>query len=77
MLIPSMLAGHEGTAVVPTPGHAIPFSLSWYAQPAIRPAVQRFIESSLAAEPPEGWLPPPRSTILSVGATEPGNLRCP
>lgn len=58
MLISSLLTGHEQTVVRPAPGHTVPFTLSWHARATIRPVVHRFVESSLVAPPPDGWLPP-------------------
>jgi DNA-binding transcriptional LysR family regulator len=58
MLIGSLLAGHEQTVVRPALGHTVPFTLSWPAHATQRSVVQRFIESSLHAELPAGWLPP-------------------
>jgi DNA-binding transcriptional LysR family regulator len=57
MLISSLLPGHEGTVVRPAPGHTVPFTLSWSTEPVVRPVVQRFIDSSLAVRPPDGWIP--------------------
>jgi DNA-binding transcriptional LysR family regulator len=59
MLISSLLAGHEATAVRPVLGYTVPFTLAWHAEPPIRPVLRRFVESSLNAEPPDGWLPAP------------------
>ena len=57
MLIGSLLAGHEQTVTRPANGHTVPFTLSWRAC-SLRPAVRRFIDSSLNAELPAEWLPP-------------------
>jgi hypothetical protein len=67
MLINSFTAGHGSTVVRPALGHAVPFTLSWHAQPTMRPVVRRFIESSLRSELPDGWLrPPQRSSVVTV-----------
>jgi hypothetical protein len=57
MLIGSLLAGHDDTIVRPARGWAVPFTLSWLTHPSRRSAVRRFIESSVHAELPAGWLP--------------------
>lgn len=58
MLTGSLLTGHENTLVRAADGHAIPFTLSWAADPPPRPSVRRFIESSLKTQLPTGWLQP-------------------
>ena len=58
MLIGSFLAGHETTVTCRATGCAIPFTLSWLDRSSLRPVVRRFVESSLHAEPPAGWLAP-------------------
>jgi DNA-binding transcriptional LysR family regulator len=58
MLFSSLLAGHEGTVVRPALGRTVPFTLSWQAQSTIRPILRRFVESSLDAGVPDGWVPP-------------------
>jgi DNA-binding transcriptional LysR family regulator len=58
MLTGSLLAGHENTVARPAVGHAVPFTLTWPAGSPPRSAGQRFIDSSLKAELPPGWLPP-------------------
>ena len=59
MLIGSLFTGHTQTIAIPAGGRTVPFTLSWLAHSAQRPAVQRFIETSLDAKLPDGWLPPP------------------
>lgn len=56
MLTPSMLSGHERKLVKPVRHRAIPFSLLWHARPTIRPVTKRFVETSLVAGLPDGWL---------------------
>jgi DNA-binding transcriptional LysR family regulator len=58
MLVGSLLAGHDRTIARPAGGHAVPFTLSWRAQPAPRPAVRRFVDSCRNAGLPDGWLAP-------------------
>lgn len=61
MLIASFLAGQDQTVVRPTTTlHTIPFTISWQAQPTTRPIVQRFVQSTLDAALPDGWIPPSR-----------------
>ena len=59
MLISSLLAGHEDSIAVPATGRTIPFTLSWAAHPPKQSGIGLFIESSLEAELPAAWLPPP------------------
>jgi hypothetical protein len=59
MLISSLLTGHENFIAVPANGRTIPFTLSWAAPPPKESGVRSFIESSLEAELPATWLPPP------------------
>ena len=58
MLIGSLFTGHRETVAIAAAGRTVPFTLSWSAHSPQRSAVQRFIESSVAAELPSGWLPP-------------------
>jgi DNA-binding transcriptional LysR family regulator len=56
MLIASLLAGHPNTVTRPAAAGAVPFTLSWLAQPSPRAVVRRFIECCRAAELPPGWI---------------------
>jgi hypothetical protein len=56
MLVGSLLAGHKHTTVRPALGHTVPFTLSWHARSSSSAVVRRFINSSLRADLPEGWL---------------------
>lgn len=57
MLIASFFAGQVDTVVRPTTTqHRVPFTISWQAQPATRPIVQRFVQSSLDGPLPDGWI---------------------
>ena len=58
MLTPSLLDVDERTVVRPVPGRSVPFTLSWPTQSVHRPAVRRFVESSLDGQLPDGWLAP-------------------
>jgi DNA-binding transcriptional LysR family regulator len=58
MLIGSLFSGHAETVAIPADGRTVPFTLSWNADSSPRPVVRRFIESSLQAVLPAGWLAP-------------------
>lgn len=60
MLAPSLGAGDSRTVTRPAPPHTVPFTLSWRSQPAVRPGVERFVQTSLEGRLPDGWLPPTR-----------------
>lgn len=62
MLTASLLADRDTTTVHPVVGHGVPFTLSWHKTLTRRPVVQRFVQSSLQAQLPPGWLPPPRNS---------------
>jgi DNA-binding transcriptional LysR family regulator len=71
MLIGSLLAGHRSTLTRPVAGYSIPFTLSWLERSSLRPVVRRFVESSLLAELPAGWLLPARGQSTDAESKTP------
>jgi DNA-binding transcriptional LysR family regulator len=60
LLISSLSAGHVDTAIRPVrPSQQIPFTLHWLPARTRAPAVLRFVDAALSAEPPTGWSPAP------------------
>jgi DNA-binding transcriptional LysR family regulator len=56
MLIGSLTAGHAGTVIRPVdPPLDVPFTLQWNPSRARSPAVARFVQHALTADPPPGW----------------------
>ncbi len=62
MLTASLLANRDPTTVRPVTGHVVPFTLSWHTTATRSPVVWRFVQSSLRARLPPGWLPPPHNS---------------
>jgi DNA-binding transcriptional LysR family regulator len=58
MLISSLFVGHAETIAIPSGATTIPFTLSWTSRSLERPIVRRFVDFSLHAALPNGWLPP-------------------
>jgi DNA-binding transcriptional LysR family regulator len=56
MLIGSLFTGHIETVAIPAGERTVPFTLSWRGSSSQRPVVRRFIESSLQAALPPGWM---------------------
>ena len=66
LLISSLCSTHVDTAIRPvTPAQHIPFTLHWKPTRNRAPAVRRFVEATLAADPPPGWTARPRSQVAS------------
>jgi DNA-binding transcriptional LysR family regulator len=56
LLMPSLSALHDTTAVVPvTPAQLVPFTLQWCPDRAETAAVGRFVEFVLGSSLPPGW----------------------
>jgi DNA-binding transcriptional LysR family regulator len=57
LLIPSLVAAHPRTAILPVePRQSVPFTLQWNPSRAHTMAVARFVHAALTAELPPGWL---------------------
>jgi len=64
LLIASLATAHTRTVVRPVmPQQLVPFTLQWNPNHAPSPAVARFVNTALTADPPPGW------------CTQPGHLR--
>lgn len=62
LLISSLCSTHADTAIRPViPAQHISFTLHWRPTRTRAPAVRRFVEAALAADPPPGWTPRPAS----------------
>ena len=71
LLMPSLSAMHDTTAVVPvTPAQLVPFTLQWCPDRAETAAVERFVDVVLSSPLPPGWhmLPGHRSHAVDVQA---------
>jgi len=56
LLISSLCSTHVESAIRPvTPEQRVPFTLHWQPTRTRAPAVRRFVEAALAADPPPGW----------------------
>ena len=56
LLIPSLVAAHPRTAILPVePRQLVPFTLQWNPGRAHTMAVARFVHTALTAELPPGW----------------------
>jgi DNA-binding transcriptional LysR family regulator len=61
LLISSLCSTHANTAIRPvTPAQQVPFTLHWKPTRTRAPAVRRFVEAALTADPPPGWTASPQ-----------------
>ena len=70
MLIPSLARAHTATVIKPVePAQPVPFTLQWSPDRAQAAAVARFVQMTLTAELPPGWLTQPGHLRHQTGAT--------
>ena len=70
MLIPSLARAHTATVIKPVePAQPVPFTLQWSSRRAQAAAVARFVQMTLTAELPPGWLTQPGHLRHQTGAT--------